>query len=232
LRDRYCKPLLGVEPGNYVLLTISDTGHGMDKEVLNHIFEPFYTTKATDKGTGLGLAMVFGIVKSHMGHITCYSEPSIGTTFKIYLPASDAEMASDIPMSTEMPTGGTEIILLVDDDETLRTLGTEMLQVAGYTVLTAKNGREALEVYSRNKDEISLVILDVVMPEMSGKQCLDELTRIDPQAKVLIASGFSSNGPGKDVLQSRGVEFIAKPFDLKQILLAVRRCLDSPTEAP
>jgi two-component system, cell cycle sensor histidine kinase and response regulator CckA len=230
LGEQYCTPFLGLEPGTYVELSISDTGHGMEKEVLSHIFEPFYTTKATDRGTGLGLAMVFGIVKSHMGHITCYSEPGMGTTFRIYLPASTAEVKSDVPMNSEMPAGGTETILLVDDDETLRTLGTEMLAVAGYKVMIATNGREALEVYTRNKDEISLVILDVVMPEMGGQECFDELIRIDPQVKILIASGFSGNGPGKNVPKRRGAGFIAKPFDLKQILLAVRRCLDSPVE--
>jgi two-component system, cell cycle sensor histidine kinase and response regulator CckA len=227
LGDNYCKPHLGIEPGNYVLLTVSDTGPGMEKDVVSHIFEPFYTTKAIDKGTGLGLAMVFGIVKSHNGHITCYSEVGVGTTFGIHLPVTKAEIESAVPIDMEMPAGGTETILLVDDDEALLTLGTEMLELGGYSVLTARDGREALEVFGRSKDEISLVILDMVMPGMSGKQCLDELIRIDPKTKILVASGFSGHGPAQNGVASGGAGFIAKPFDLRQILLAVRRCLDN-----
>ena len=183
LDEDYSRTHLDVEPGKYVLLTVSDTGHGMDKEVLEHIFEPFYTTKGPGEGTGLGLAMVFGIVKSHKGHITCYSEPGTGTTFKIYLPAIVQEIEQDVAATQQMPAFGTETILLVDDEKSIRKLGEQMLRMAGYRVLTATNGREALEVYRSNQDRIALVILDLIMPEMGGKQCLEELLKIDPKVK-------------------------------------------------
>ena len=169
MRDHVWKP----RPGKYVLLRVSDTGHGMDKETLDHIFEPFFTTKEAGKGTGLGLAMVYGIVTQHGGQIRCYSEPGHGTTFKIYLPALVAEKE---PLETAtreaMPRGGTETILLVDDEEFVRDLGKRILERSGYTVLTAANGKEALDLYKRERGNISLVILDLIMPEMGGKQCL------------------------------------------------------------
>ncbi|MFH1117901.1 MAG: PAS domain S-box protein [Pseudomonadota bacterium] len=227
IREKYGRTHPEVRPGKYVLLTVSDTGHGMPTDTLGRIFDPFFSTKNPGQGTGLGLSTVFGIVKKHGGHIHCYSEVGAGTSFKIYFPVADEELSKAVADTMEMPAGGTETLLLVDDEESVRTLGSEMLELAGYTVLTAANGREALEVYARNKGKISLVILDLVMPEMSGKTCLKELLRTDPKAKVLIASGFSPNGPTENALQSGAVGFIGKPFDLKQILLAVRRCLDS-----
>ncbi len=228
LRDKYCQTHPEVQPGKYVLLTVSDTGHGMQTDTMARIFDPFFSTKDPGKGTGLGLSTVFGIVKKHGGHIHCYSEVGVGTSFKIYFPVAKEELPKAVMDTIEMPAGGTETLLLVDDEMSVRTLGAEMLELAGYTVSTAANGREALEIYGRNKKKIALVILDLVMPEMGGRMCLDELLKIDPKAKVLIASGFSPDGPTKNALQSGAVGFIGKPFDLKQILLAVRRCLDSP----
>ena len=133
LDEDYSRTHLDVEPGEYILLTVSDTGHGMDKEVVEHIFEPFYTTKGPGEETGLGLAMVFGIVKSHKGHISCYSEPGSGTTFRIYLPAIVQEIEQDVPVTQQMPAFGTEtVILLVDDEKSIRKLGEQMLKMAGY----------------------------------------------------------------------------------------------------
>jgi two-component system cell cycle sensor histidine kinase/response regulator CckA len=199
----------------------------MDKEVLEHIFEPFYTTKEADEGTGLGLAMVFGIVKSHKGHITCYSEPGAGTTFKIYLPAIVREIERDVAVSLPMPAFGTETILLVDDEKSIRKVGERMLRMAGYTVLTATNGREALEVYRSSRERIALVLLDLMMPEMGGKQCLEELLKMDPNVKVVIASGYSANGPTHDALASGAKRFVDKPYDIRQVLGAVREVLDA-----
>lgn len=227
LDEDYSRTHLGVEPGRYVLLSVSDTGYGMDKEVLEHIFEPFYTTKEASEGTGLGLAMVFGIVKSHKGHIICYSEPGAGTTFKIYLPAIVQQIEQDVAVTRQMPAFGTETILLVDDEKSVRKLGKQMLRIAGYTVLTATNGRKALEIYRSNRDRIALVLLDLMMPEMGGKQCLEELLKIDPRVKVVIASGYSANGPTKDALASGAKGFVDKPHDIRQVLEAVRRVLDA-----
>ena len=190
LDEEYCRTHLETKPGEYVLLTVSDTGHGMEKEILDRIFEPFFTTKDRGEGTGLGLSMVFGIVKSHDGHITCHSKPGAGTVFKLYFPAAEMEIAWDPEITMKMPSFGTETILLVDDEKSIRDLGKEVLTSVGYKVLTASTGREALDMYTKARDEISLVILDLIMPEMGGKQCLEELLKIDPGVKVLISSGF------------------------------------------
>jgi two-component system cell cycle sensor histidine kinase/response regulator CckA len=226
LDEEYCRTHLETRPGEYVLLAVSDTGHGMDKEILDHVFEPFFTTKQRGQGTGLGLSMVFGIVKNHGGYISCHSKPGAGTVFKIYFPATDMEIALD-PISTlEMPSFGTETILLVDDEETIRDLGKEILTALGYKVLTASNGREALAVYANAQDDVSLVVLDLIMPEMGGKQCLEELLRINPEVKVLISTGYSLNGSTEETPVSGARGFINKPYKGKQLLRAVRHALD------
>jgi PAS domain S-box-containing protein len=226
LSDEYLRTHLGAKKGKYVLLTVSDTGSGMCTEVLDRIFEPFFTTKANGLGTGLGLAMVHGIVAQHDGYIRCYSEPGRGTSFKIYFPVSAAELATDLTLTREMPALGTETILLVDDDDRVRELGVQIIEMGGYRVLTARSGEEALETYSSHKGEISLVILDLIMPGMGGKRCLEELLRRDPDLKVLIASGYSSNVTAHDEkgMGSRG--FISKPYDSKDMFGAIRKVLD------
>jgi CheY-like chemotaxis protein len=226
LHEDYTRLHVEAKPGSYVLLSVSDTGSGMDKETLEHIFEPFYTTKGSGEGTGLGLAMVFGIVKQHHGFIKCYSEVGHGTTFRIYLPAIISETHLDQPVVTAMPQGGTETILLVDDEELIRDLGKRILRKAGYTVLTAYNGKEALDLYRSNKGTISLVILDLIMPEMGGKQCLEELLRIDPQVKTLIASGFAANRQTTEALERGARGFVDKPYNMNQVLQVVRELLD------
>lgn len=167
LDEEYCKTHLGSKPGQYVKLSISDTGYGMDKETLRHIFEPFYTTKDTGKGTGLGLAMVYGIVKNHGGYIMCYSEPDEGTIFKIYFPIIEKE-AERVESKKEKVAikGGNETILLVDDEEAIRELAEDILTRFGYTVFMASDGETALEIYREKKEEINLVILDIIMPGM------------------------------------------------------------------
>ena len=225
--EEYCRRHPEVRPGTYVLLSVSDTGQGMPKEILDRIFEPFFTTKQPGEGTGLGLSMVFGVVKSHGGHMTCHSEVGVGSAFNIYFPAFEDDPGTDRATAMEMASGGTETLLLVDDEESVRTLAAEMLELAGYSVLTAANGREALEVYRSNRDCISLVILDLVMPGMSGRKCLEELLKMNPQARVLIASGYAAEGPGKEAREGGAVGFLSKPFDLKQILSAIRRSLDT-----
>ena len=234
LGEQYSRTHLGIMPGEYVLLSVSDTGNGMDKETLEHIFEPFYTTKETGKGTGLGLAMVYGIVKSHNGYIMCYSEPGQGTTFKIYFPAIEGESKEQEPgpaKEKELP-GGSETILLVDDEESLLSLGAEMLERFGYRVLTARDGEEALKQYREKRDEISLIILDLIMPGMGGKHCLEELLRMNPQIKVVIASGYSINVPTKEAIEVGAKGFIRKPYNIKQMLKVVREILDGVCSPP
>jgi CheY-like chemotaxis protein len=222
----YCATHLEVKPGRHALLSVSDSGHGMDKETLSRIFEPFFSTKESGKGTGLGLATVFGIVKQHKGHITCYSELGHGTTFKIYFPAIVKEGDSET-QTEEMPIqGGTETILLVDDEEVLRELGTTILNRFGYEVITSSNGREALDIYKSEHEKISLVILDLIMPEMDGKQCLGEILRMDPKANVLIASGCSENWPiTASLTGARGL--VEKPYVMRELLNKVRDVLDA-----
>jgi len=226
LDKEYYEAYLSVEPGEYIQMSVSDTGHGIEKEILEHIFEPFFTTKGPGEGTGLGLAMVFGIVKSHGGHITCYSEPGVGTTFKIYLPVLAGMAAPDLTMTMEIPVLGSETILLVEDEQEIRELGKELLSLAGYNVLTATNGKEALDAYRKEKEKISLIILDWIMPGVGGHQCLRELLEIDPKARVLVSSGYSTKEIIKESVELGSKGFISKPYDTTQLLKEVRRILD------
>ena len=227
LEQDYCKIHRVANPGSYVQLTVTDTGHGIDKMTIEHIFEPFYTTKETGKGTGLGLATVYGIVKSHKGHIVCYSEPDEGTTFKIYLPTIDStQEARKTDEHLTAPQGGSETILLVDDEEPIRGLGTQILEEFGYTVLTAADGESALQLYSEEQEKIDLVILDLIMPGMGGKLCLLELLKINLEAKVAIASGYSPDGSTREILKNGAKGFISKPYDLRQMLKVIREVLD------
>ncbi len=222
----YLRTHLGAKPGKYVLLTVSDTGIGMEPEIVDRIFEPFFTTKVNGEGTGLGLAMVHGIVAQHGGFTRCYSEPGVGTSFKIYFPVSASELSSDPTLTREMPAFGTESILLVDDDDRVREMARLIIAHGGYRVISARSGEEALEIYSAQKDSISLVILDLIMPGMGGKLCLEELLRMDPDARVIVASGYSSSGLGPDQTGSGARGFINKPYDAKDILGAIRNVLD------
>jgi CheY-like chemotaxis protein len=224
---------VGTPPGNYVLLTVSDTGCGMDKEILDHIFEPFFTTKGIGKGTGLGLASVYGIVKGHGGYIHCQSRAGQGTTFKIFLPAvghEDVDITSNPSETT--PEGGAETILVVDDELDIRQIASEMLQHFGYTVLTAASGEEALLLHADRKDAIDLTILDLGMPGIGGIRCLNELLAFNPFAKILIASGYLGDDMVKKALDSGAAGFIGKPYQLTELLTRVRSILGESDQAP
>jgi two-component system cell cycle sensor histidine kinase/response regulator CckA len=192
-----------------------------------HIFEPFFTTKEIGKGTGLGLAMVYGIVKSHGGYITCMSESGEGTAFSIYFPIIESKIDSRVSKEAETPIkGGTETILLVDDEESIRQLGEELLGSFGYAVLTAPDGESALELYEKENQHVDLVILDLSMPGMGGKRCLEKLVEMNPRVKVIIASGYSVNGPTKDAIDAGAKGFVGKPYEVRQMLLAIRKVMD------
>lgn len=226
LDEQYCRKYPEVQPGDYVCLSVSDTGHGMETEVLEHIFEPFFSTKKPGEGTGLGLSTVFGLVKMHGGHITCDSQVGKGTTFRIYFPATEQRLSEQMDATFDMPAFGTETILLVDDEEAVRTFGKELLSLAGYTVLDAANGREGLAVYRTGKDEISLVILDLAMPEMGGKQCLERLLHVAPNMKAIITSGLPIDPETKAFLEKHAKAIVTKPFKAKEFLQTVRRVLE------
>jgi len=226
LDAQHCKIYPGTEPGRHLLLEVSDNGRGMEPETLERIFEPFFSTKERGRGTGLGLSIVYGIVKSHGGNIMCYSVPGIGTSFKIYLPVIDCEAAvEEGPAAGEIPSGN-ETILLIDDEEPLRQLGSETLSRFGYTVMTADGARQGLETYDRERQTISLVILDLIMPELSGVECLRGILSIDPDAKVILVSGYPAAGDLERSVQERARGFIRKPYETRKLLEMVREVLD------
>ncbi len=213
--------------GPHVALTFSDSGQGIDPLILEHVFEPFYTTKGQGKGTGLGLSTVHGIVTSHGGHITCASAPGSGTTFTIYLPAvRPAEHDSpEFALAQPLP-GGHETLLLADDEEALLRLGSRILTQAGYAVLQAATGEQAVEVYRQCEVKPQALVLDLGMPGMGGKRALEEILAINPQAKVIIASGYGTDGRVKAALGAGALGFVAKPYHKSELLNIVRSVLD------
>jgi PAS domain S-box-containing protein len=228
LNEEFCRIHPDANPWIYASLTVSDTGHGMDEKTLGHIFEPFFTTKKVGKGTGLGLAMVYGIVKSHRGFISCSSKPGEGTTVKVYLPTVEQGVETVQEKETKAPVaGGKERILLVDDEDIIRDLGIQLLGESGYTVLVAPDGESALELYRKEQEDIDLVILDLLMPGMGGMKCLDELLTINPEARVIISTGYAIDGPTKYTVEARTSGCINKPFDREQILNVIREVLDA-----
>ncbi|MGD8562883.1 MAG: PAS domain S-box protein [Desulfarculaceae bacterium] len=224
----YCRLHPGSSPGDYVQLSVSDTGSGIDKELLSQIFDPFFTTKEVGSGTGLGLAMVFGIVKGHGGYITCYSQAGQGTSFHIYLPAVKTEKSPEPrPVKTRPKSlTGTETILLVDDEPSLRSVASSLLTKNGYKTLLASSGEEAVEIFLVKAAEIDLVVLDIGMPGMGGHRCLQALLEIKPEAKIIIASGYSKNGALRETMALGAVDYLAKPFKTAELLETVRRVLD------
>jgi PAS domain S-box-containing protein len=215
-----------VPEGRYVLITVTDTGVGMPPEVQSRIFDPFFTTKEEGKGTGLGLATTYGIVKQHNGFIHVYSEVGKGTAFKIYLPITDRK-ASEIGALIETPVAvGTETILVAEDQQSVRALARQILCGAGYTVIEATDGEEALEVYRENADKVGLVLLDVIMPKLYGRAVYEQIRIINPSVRVLFCSGYSANGVHTDFIASEQAMLIQKPYHPKDLLRAVRQALD------
>ncbi len=211
--------------GNYVMLTVRDTGSGMDSETMERIFEPFFTTKGLAKGTGLGLASTYGIVKGHGGYIDVDSREGLGTTFNIYLP-STAKMLVREGESSDRLQIGTGTILLVDDEEIILYAGEQMLNKLGYKVLVAKSGREALEIYKENQDTIDLVLLDMVMPAMGGGETYEKMKEICSDIKVLLSSGYSLDGQATEIMNKGCDGFIQKPFSLKELSQKVKEMLE------
>jgi two-component system cell cycle sensor histidine kinase/response regulator CckA len=223
-----------IPKGRYVVLTVSDTGEGIPADHLAHVFEPFYTTKPSGKGTGLGLATVYGIVKQNHGFVWVYSEPGMGSIFKIYLPcvkdrASALEIAEEAP---EKMLRGTETVLLVEDEEALRRAAAEYLSLRGYTVLEARDGLDALSVTKSHGSTIHVAVTDVVMPHMSGGELARELETLRPETRVLFVSGYAGQTVVDHKVVDVGSNFLEKPFTLKQLASKVRTVLDRSPAVP
>ena len=206
-----------VEAGDYIKITVTDSGIGIDKETQTRIFEPFFTTKEMGRGTGLGLASVYGIIKNHGGYINVYSELGQGTSFTIYLPASVKKVQPEVETVAPTVVTGNGTILLIDDEKMIIDVGQELLQELGFDVLTAASGPDAIDIYHRKSADIDLVIMDLIMPGMSGGETFDRLKEIDPHVKVLLSSGYSINGQAAKILERGCDGFIQKPFNINQL---------------
>lgn len=224
LDEEYTKPYQ-VTPGKYLRISVADTGVGMDKETRDQIFDPFFTTKEIGRGTGLGLASAYGIVKSHNGFINVYSEKGEGTTFHIYLPASEKGTAKEKEAPADIPKGE-ETVLLVDDEDMIIDIGSQLLEKLGYKVLVAKSGEKAIEIYEENQETVQIVILDMIMPGMGGGETYDRLKEVNSEIKVLLSSGYSINGQAKKILNRGCHGFIQKPFNIQDLSNGLREILD------
>jgi two-component system cell cycle sensor histidine kinase/response regulator CckA len=213
------------KPGNYVLLTVTDTGTGMDKKTMERIFDPFFTTKEMGRGTGLGLASAYGIIKGHGGYIDVESKKGHGTTFSIFLPASE-KMGRKSVKAADQFIKGTGTVLLVDDEKVILDVGRELLEAMGYRVLIANDGKGAVEVYKKNRDDIDIVLLDMVMPNMGGGEAYDRMKEINPDIKVLLSSGYGIDGEATEILERGCDSFIQKPFSVMDLSQKLRQILD------
>jgi CheY-like chemotaxis protein len=211
-------------PGEYVRLTVSDSGTGMSEETLAKMFEPYFTTKGKQGGAGLGMSVVYGIVKSHGGYIHVESMPDIGTSIEVYFPATDQ---TEQPVKRPDPSwqGGSETILVVDDEVDIVSMLTHILSNAGYTVLASHVSTDGLRLFEENIDDIDLVILDIIMPDLRGDELLRRILTLNPDARVILASGYSERGSYGHLLQKGKVEFIGKPFSIETLLGMVRSIL-------
>ncbi|RQW83480.1 MAG: response regulator, partial [Geobacter sp.] len=213
---------------HYALLTVTDTGSGMEKETKEKIFEPFFTTKDVGKGTGLGLSMVYGIIKQHNGHILVKSEPGKGTSFLIYLPLTPRDnLPPDDSALPSQPVAGSETILVVEDNPEVLNLNRTVMETFGYGIIVATNGQEAVEQFTRHQQEIALIVMDVVMPKMNGKQAYQEIAKVRPNVKVLFMSGYTA-----DIVLEKGISiedfnFMHKPATPMELLRKIREILDA-----
>jgi two-component system cell cycle sensor histidine kinase/response regulator CckA len=222
----FCRDYAYVRPGSYVLLSVSDTGTGMDTATIEHIFEPFFTTKEKGRGTGLGLATVYGIVKQHGGYIFANSEPGKGTSFRIYLPADRGDHERRETARDEKPLRGTETILLAEDHDGLRDTAQEMLQALGYRILVASDGKKALELFKTNADQIDLIVMDVVMPSLSGPEAYLEMSALRPGIRVIFTTGYTPEARSLVSMVEKGAAILQKPYSLASLSQMVRGALE------
>ena len=216
-----------IDPGRYIRISVTDTGIGMDEATRKKIFDAFFSTRGSGQGSGLGLASAYGIVKNHGGFINVSSEKGKGSTFNIYLPASEKEIVDEKPeVDRRKIQYGQGTILLVDDEDMITDVGQKMLESIGYKVLIAQTGSDALDVFKKRKDEIDLIILDMIMPEMSGGEIYEQMRYIDAEVNILLSSGYSINGQAKEILDRGCNGFIQKPYSLKDLSIKIRELLE------
>jgi len=232
LDSTYARDHVSVKPGSYVMLAVSDSGIGMSPETVAHIFEPFYTTKGSGQGTGLGLSTVYGIVKQSGGYIWVYSEPGKGTTFKVYLPRVEAQVEAK-PEVVEVGSAGkgSETILLVEDEEAVRELASRILSAKGYSVVAAKSTKEAEQFAEKHGAKIHLLLTDIIMPGTSGRELAKRITARHPRTRVLYMSGYTDNVLAQGGVLEAGLSFLQKPFTPGALVQKVRDVLDSPVHA-
>jgi CheY-like chemotaxis protein len=228
LDEQYLKPYGKVAPGRFVKIAVRDTGVGMDEATKERVFEPFFTTKERGRGTGLGMASAYGIVKSHGGVISVDSEVGAGTTITIYLPASDKpKQAAPGPLRRRLRRGN-EVILIIDDEEMVADVTREMLERIGHRVLVANSGRDGIALFRQQKEEIALVVLDMIMPGMTGRETFAMLKTLKPDVRVLLCSGYSFNGQARGILEQGCQGFIQKPFDIEKLCEKIGEILRQP----
>jgi nitrogen-specific signal transduction histidine kinase len=228
LDEEYARTHVATPAGPYVMLCVSDTGHGMTREIQSRVFEPFFTTKEKGKGTGLGLSTVYGIVKQSGGSIWVYSEPGRGTTFKIYLPRVNE--TADLPVAVPVTNGkgGDETILLVEDEDAVREVASRILRRHGYTVVEARNGTDALRKFTEDGSEFDLIVTDIVMPEMGGLELAQRVREWTPNARILFTSGYTEDAVLRRNFLDPGAEFVEKPFTPSRLAQRTREVLDGP----
>ena len=229
--EAFCRARTYARPGKYVQISVTDTGEGMDADTQQHIFEPFFTTKEVGKGTGLGLALTYAIIKQHEGMIDVYSEVGHGTTFKIYLPAQVKSADEKVQETQPMLRGGDETILVAEDEECLRRLLTGMLTSLGYKVILTPDGESAVETYSTQRDQIDLVILDMVMPRMGGCEAYERIRTLNSKVPVIFMTGYTAEMASTRYVVEAGAAFIQKPYGVAALGHKVREALDAPVLA-
>ena len=225
--ENYARININAKVGQYVIITVSDTGTGIPPEILDRIFEPFFTTKQPGKGTGLGLSTSFAIVKSHGGFINVYSEVGRGTAFKVHLPVAKTAEAQKAEEQLELPVGHGELVLVVDDEAMVREITNSILETHGYRVLTANDGVEAIKVYTQNRDKIKVVLMDMMMPVMDGQTCIRALHKINPDIKIIAVSGLAEKEKLAKVAVTHVKAFLTKPYAAKRLLKTIHEVISA-----
>jgi CheY-like chemotaxis protein len=232
LDESYARMNLDAKPGRYLCIGITDTGKGIPAEIIDRIFDPFFTTKEPGKGTGLGLSTALTIVKSHGGFINVYSDPGRGTEFKVYLPAAESATTNQTNrINPEPPSGNGELILVADDESAVREITKRTLEAYGYKVLTASDGTEAVALFVQHRDEVRVVLTDVMMPYMDGPAAIRAIRRINPEVKVIVSSGLKANGMAVEAADAASAVFLSKPYTADNLLKVLAEVLAATNAA-